>query len=72
MTNAYISGKLAEERRRELEDAAHRYRLAHQSTARRRVPLRAGAGRVLVRAGLRLARVDRPYPTSVTRLLTGL
>ena len=59
---------LVRDRQHRLEDAAARYRRAHELPIARRAPLRAGAGWMLVRAGLRLAEVDRRrLPTTLVR-----
>jgi hypothetical protein len=55
---------LVRDRQRRLEDAADRYRQAHQLPVAARAPLRTGAGWLLVRAGLRLAAVDRRPPSA--------
>jgi len=62
MTNPPITEALVRDRQQRLEDAASRYRRAHEVPVARRAPLRAGAGWMLVRAGLRLAEVDRLGP----------
>jgi hypothetical protein len=58
-----ISEALMRDRQRRLhQDAAFAWQVS-QVRAARRTPLRMGAGRLLVRAGLRVAHVD---PSSVT------
>jgi hypothetical protein len=69
MRNLTTTEMLVRDRQHRLEDAANRYRLAHQAALVERAPLRAGAGWMLVRAGLRLAQVDplslSPSPRSL-------
>ena len=62
MTNLSITESLVRDRQQRLQEAASQYRRAHEVPAARRAPLRAGAGWILVRAGLRLADVDRHRP----------
>jgi hypothetical protein len=61
MTNPTIAEFLVRDRQRQLEATARQFRQAQQLPVTQRAPLRAGAGRLLVRAGLRLARVDPRY-----------
>ena len=62
MRNDILTQTLVRDRQLRLEDAASRYRQFHELPATHRAPLRSGAGWMLVRAGLRLARVDRRFP----------
>jgi hypothetical protein len=66
MTTLTITEALVRDRQQRLQEAARQYRRAHEVPAARRAPLRAGAGWMLVRAGLRLAQVDRlRHPASL-------
>ena len=58
MRNPTATEVLVHDRQLRLEDAARRYRQAQQLPVTQRAPLRAGAGWMLVRAGLRLAHAD--------------
>lgn len=58
MTISSISEILMRERQRGLEEAAERYRQVRQHSIPRPGPIRAGAGRLLVRVGMRLGHLD--------------
>jgi hypothetical protein len=62
MRNVTTTEIRVRDRQHRLEEAATRYRQLHQLPVAHRAPLRAGAGWMLVRAGLRLAEVDRHHP----------
>ncbi|HEX3425974.1 MAG TPA: hypothetical protein VHT30_07575 [Acidimicrobiales bacterium] len=68
MENFSTTQILVGDHRRRLEGAADQYRLVRQLPPARRAPLRTEAGWMLVRAGLRLARIDafRAAPLPVT------
>ncbi len=69
MRNLTTTEALVHDRQRRFEAAASRYRQVHELPVARRAPLRAGAGWMLVRAGLRLAQIDQltQAPTSLAR-----
>ncbi|MDQ1356904.1 MAG: hypothetical protein QOF20_490 [Acidimicrobiaceae bacterium] len=58
MRNLTTIDALVLDRQHRFEDAATRYRQSHELPVARRAPFRAGAGWMLVRAGLRLAQID--------------